>query len=337
MKLSLMIPTFQSGDTIERTLTSALAQEHRPLEVVVYDECSRDETREIAERLLAAADPEIETRLLTSEENSGPVRAWRVPLHAITGDWCCFVWADDVLKAPFSTRMMGGAMRAGEDGRKLVTCSAEIEQYGSVLPYYAMDSGPATPVEYSEGIFLRRFPLTQICSVYETNAAREVFDRHIQIENPRNYDYERYPYGNDVGFLSDLAFAGGGVELIPERLVSLVLSTSSMTRRALSDHVWQLRWQYTFSFLRVWRWWRELGVPEATRLCAMAERRLALCSIMLGGHGERLRPSAYVKAIRAYVEFRRLDYQVTHSTLDEHRGTLARRRQGLSRPSHSRT
>ena len=168
MKLSLMIPTFQSGETIERTLTSALAQEHRPLEVVVYDECSRDETREIAETLLAAADPEIETRLLTSEENSGPVRAWRVPLHAITGDWCCFVWADDVLKAPFSTRMMGGAMRASEDGRKLVTCSAEIEQYGSVLPYYAMDSGPATPVEYSEGIFLRRFPLTQICSVYET-------------------------------------------------------------------------------------------------------------------------------------------------------------------------
>ena len=37
MKLSLMIPTFQSGETIERTLTSALAQEYRPLEIVVYD------------------------------------------------------------------------------------------------------------------------------------------------------------------------------------------------------------------------------------------------------------------------------------------------------------
>ena len=69
--------------------------------------------------------------------------------------------------------------------------------------------------------------------------------------NPREYDYERYPYGNDVGFLSELAFAGGGVELIGDRLVTLVLSTSSMTRRALRDHVWQHRWQYTFSFLRV--------------------------------------------------------------------------------------
>jgi len=50
-----MIPTFQSGDTIERTLTSVLAQEYRPLEVLVYDECSKDSTREVVERLLAAA------------------------------------------------------------------------------------------------------------------------------------------------------------------------------------------------------------------------------------------------------------------------------------------
>ena len=333
-----MIPTFLSGGTIERTLASALAQEYRPLEIVVYDECSRDSTRDIAETLLAAADPEIETRLLTSEENSGPVRAWRVALHSITGEWCSFVWADDILKRSFSTQMMDGASRASEQGRrKLVTCSGEVEADGSVLPYYAIDKGLATPVEYSEGIFLRRFPISQICSVYETNAARRVFDRHIHIENPRGYDYERFPYGNDVGFLSELAAEGGGVELIPERLVTLVLSTSSMTRRALREHIWQHRWQYTFNLLRVWRWWRERDVPGAARICEMAERRLALCSLMLGGEGARFRPSTYSNAIRAYVEFRRLDYQRTHSTLEEHRVTIAGRRHGANRPSHSLT
>jgi len=325
MKLSLMIPTFHSGQTIERTLSSALGQEYRPLEIVVYDECSKDATREIVEKLLTAADPDIETRLLTSEENHGPVRAWRVALHASTGEWCCFVWADDVLKPSFSAEMMAGATRAHQEGRKLVTCSGEIEQDGSVLPYYAIDKGFATPVEYSEGIFLRRFPLSQICSVYEAGAARSVFDRHIQIENPRDYDYERHPYGNDVGFLSELAFDGGGVELIGDRLVRMVLSTSSMTRQALREHIWQHRWQYTFNLYRVWRWWLELGVPDAARICAMAERRLALCSIMLGGRGDRRRPSAYVKASRAYAEFRRFDYQMTHSTLDEHRSAIARR------------
>jgi hypothetical protein len=110
-----------------------------------------------------------------------------------------------------------------------------------------------------------------------------------------------------------------------------------MTRRALRDHIWQHRWQYTFSFLRVWRQWLGQNVPDAARLSEMAERRLALCSIMLGGHGMRVRPSNYAKALRAYLEFRRLDYQVTHSTLDEHRGIVFRRRQGMNRPSHSRT
>jgi glycosyltransferase involved in cell wall biosynthesis len=337
MKLSLMIPTFSSGETISRTLESALAQEYRPLEILVYDEASRDSTREIVERALSGADPEIETRLLTSEENSGPVLAWRVALHAISGDWCSFVWADDVLKDGFGVELMEGARRAVGDGRKLVACSAEVETGGSVLPYYSTDAGIASPVEYSEGIFLRRFPLTQICAVYETGTAREVFDRHVRFENPRGYDYARHPYGNDVGFLSELAMEGQGVELLGKRLVTLVDSSSSMTRRGTREHMWQMRWQYTYNFLRVWRWWLERGTPDSDRIAAMAERRLALCSLMLGGLGDRARPANLAKALRAYLEFRRLDYQLNHTTLDEHRRKVGRRPRRIGRPSHSLT
>ena len=242
-----MIPTFRSAETIERTLTAALAQRHRPLEVLVYDETSEDGTREIVTRLLAAADPTIETHFRTSESNSGAVPAWRVLLHDVTGDWCCFVWADDVLKPDFSERMMEGAERAAAAGRVLVACSGEVEAGGQTVPYYSADKGIATAVEYSEGMFLRRIPLTQICAVYETAAARAVFDRHIRFENPRGYDYVRHPYGNDVGFLSELAMEGGGVELLGERLVTLVDSSTSMTRTGTGDHIWQMRWQYTYA------------------------------------------------------------------------------------------
>ncbi len=332
-----MIPTHSSAATIERTLTSAISQSFRPLEILVYDEASEDATRDLVGSVLSAADPEIDVRLLTSDENSGPVLAWRVVLHAITGDWCCFVWSDDVLKDHFSVRMMEGVKRAVDDGRKLVACSAEVETQDGVLPYYSTDTGVASPVEYSEGIFLRRLPLTQICAVYETAAARTVFDRHVDIENPRGYDYARHPYGNDVGFLSELAMEGGGVELLGERLVRLVDSGSSMTRRGTREHLWQMRWQYTYSFLRVWKWWRERGVPGSDRLVDMAERRLALCAAMLGGLGSRVRPTTLTKALRAYSDFRRLDYQLNHTTLDEHRQAIARRATRLDRPSHSLT
>jgi hypothetical protein len=85
-----------------------------------------------------------------------------------------------------------------------------------------------------------------------------------------------------------------------------------------------MRWQYTFNFLRVWTWWDERGVPGARRLVPLARRRLALCSVMLGGDGARLRPSSYLDSVRAYVEFRRLDYQITGRSLDEHRRRVGR-------------
>ena len=78
-KLSLMIPTFQSGDTVERTLTSALAQQYRPLEVVVYDECSTDETRPIVERLLASAAPDTRAR------SDGVLIVWDLHRHRQLG------------------------------------------------------------------------------------------------------------------------------------------------------------------------------------------------------------------------------------------------------------
>ena len=309
MKLSLMIPTFNSAETIARTLGSVLAQSYRPLEVVVYDEASKDETRAIVRRLLPAAPPEVETRLMTAEANSGPVKAWRVPLHAVTGAWCAFVWADDVLDPAYSDQMMAGARRAEAAGRKLVACSGAVELGGApAKAYYAPDRGVISGVEFSLGMFMRRFPLTQICAVYETAAAREVFDRHIQFENPRGYDYTRYPYGHAVGYLSELAQLGG-VELLGERLVTLVDSGSSMTRRGTHEHLWQMRWQYTFNQLRVWRWWVERGVPGAERLRRMGERRLALCTLMLGGGGARLDPRNYLRGLGAYVDFRRHDYQ----------------------------
>jgi glycosyltransferase involved in cell wall biosynthesis len=325
MKLSLMIPTFNSAATIERTLRSALAQRHRPLELLVYDEASDDGTREIVERLLADAPADdLDARLMTSDTNSGPVCAWRVLLHAISGQWCCFVWADDVLEERFSTELMAAAERAAREGRKLVSCSAEVESDGRVLDIFGHDRGLASAVEFSEGMFLRRFPLTQICRLYETEAARDVFDRHIEIENPLGFDYARYPYGNDVGFLSELAMEGNGVELLGEKLVRLVDSQSSMTRRGRS-HLWQMRWQYTYAFYRVWEWWRKRGVTGADRLHAMADRRLAFCSIMLRAGKGRWSLRNVAKALGGYVDYRRWDYQKSATTLEEHRAALATR------------
>jgi glycosyltransferase involved in cell wall biosynthesis len=326
----MMLPTFNSAETIERTLRSALAQRHRPLEVVVYDEASKDGTVAIVQRLLDDAPDDIETRLLSADHNSGPVRAWRVPLHAVTGDWCAFVWADDVLAPMYSEAMMAGAARAEDAGRHLVACSGWVESGGSTRPYYSDEPAVLTACEYSEAIFTRRLPLSQICAVYPVEAARRIFDRHIAFDNPLGVDYNRFPYGNDVGFLSELAADGAGVELVGGRLVTLVDSSSSMTRRGGREHVWQMRWQYTFNQHRVWSWWAQAGVQGTERLRRMSRRRLALCGLILGATGDRARPRAYVDAPMALVDYWRFDYQRDKHSLAEHR-RRARRSLGTYR------
>jgi glycosyltransferase involved in cell wall biosynthesis len=323
LKLSLLIPTHNSAATIERTLRAALTQGHRPLELVIYDEASADETRAIVGRLLADAPADVEARLLTAQDNSGPVLAWRVALHDATGDWCTFVWADDVLREDFSTKVMQAARRAEAAGRVLVTCGAEVGIGGEVRASYSADGGVLTPQAFSAGMFFRRYPLSQICGAYATPAARDVFDRHIRFENPLGFDYNRYPYGNDVGYLSELADAGGGTERLGEPLVRLTDSEDSMTRAATHDHLWQMRWQYTFNQTRVWRTWEQRGLDGADVLRAMGVRRLALCTMMLRRRPGDVRPRNAARAVGAYLDFLRLDFHRTRMTFDDYRHRLS--------------
>lgn len=326
MKLSLLIPTFNSARTIERTLRSTLAQRWRPLETVVYDETSRDGTREIVNRLLSEArEMGIETRFLTAETNSGPVRAWRVPLHAATGDWCSFVWADDVLEPGFSEAMANGAIRARSAGRKLLFSGAVIEDEHGTIDKYAPDAGILTPVEFSFGIFCRRYSVNQINGVYEMAEARRVFDRHIEIENPMGYDFSRFPYGNDVGFLSELADAGSGVEILGAKLVRLVASPTSMTKDALSNRLWQFRWQYTWNLFRVWSSWVDRGIPGARRLKKLGRRRLDLCEIFLRRPHSRISPESILRSAGAVVDFLIWDWERTRMPLDTYRRRVAQR------------
>jgi succinoglycan biosynthesis protein ExoO len=85
---SVVIPAYNAAPFIARALASALAED--PLEVVVVDDCSTDDTRAA---VTAYADPRI--RLLSTETNSGPAGARNVGLAAARGDWIAVLDADD--------------------------------------------------------------------------------------------------------------------------------------------------------------------------------------------------------------------------------------------------
>ena len=77
-RVSLLIPTHNNARTIAETIESCLNQTFRDLEIIIYDEESKDATRDIINSY-AARDPRI--RVITSETNSGPLMAWRKLLY----------------------------------------------------------------------------------------------------------------------------------------------------------------------------------------------------------------------------------------------------------------
>lgn len=86
--ISVIVPAFNSARTIEPALRSALEQTHPPLEVIVVDDGSDDDT---AERARAFGPP---VRVLT-QANGGTAAARSAGLRHAGGDVVAFLDADD--------------------------------------------------------------------------------------------------------------------------------------------------------------------------------------------------------------------------------------------------
>jgi|EP01034_Spumella_vulgaris_P035940 glycosyltransferase involved in cell wall biosynthesis len=92
MKISIVIPAYNAAACIETALRSVQQQSHRDWEVLVVDDCSRDDTREVVRRW-ALADDRI--RLIEQPQNGGPAVARNAGFDAARGDWIALLDADD--------------------------------------------------------------------------------------------------------------------------------------------------------------------------------------------------------------------------------------------------
>lgn len=89
--VSVGIPTRNRAPSLRRAVESVLAQDWEPLEVVISDNASTDETERLCEEL-ARADRRV--RYVRHPENVGPVANFREALHHARGE--LFMWlADD--------------------------------------------------------------------------------------------------------------------------------------------------------------------------------------------------------------------------------------------------
>ena len=114
--VSVLIPAYRAAPWIAKTIESALAQTHRPIEVIVVDDGSPDETGEVA-RTVAVGQPGIVH--VYAQSNSGASSARNHALRLSRGEYVQYLDADDLLHPQKIARQLALAATSVGSGRLL--------------------------------------------------------------------------------------------------------------------------------------------------------------------------------------------------------------------------
>ena len=92
-KISVCIPTYEYAHYIPFAIESILSQRFADFELIIVDDCSRDNTGEVVRRF------QYDKRVLfeRNERNLGLVANWNKCLAVAKGEYMKFVFADDML------------------------------------------------------------------------------------------------------------------------------------------------------------------------------------------------------------------------------------------------
>ncbi|GAA0758204.1 glycosyltransferase family 2 protein [Clostridium sartagoforme] len=91
--VSIITPTYNCGEFIEETITSVINQTHENWEMIIVDDCSTDNTKEVIDKL-SRHDKRIKYFLL--EKNSGAAVTRTKAMELASGNFIAFLDSDDL-------------------------------------------------------------------------------------------------------------------------------------------------------------------------------------------------------------------------------------------------
>jgi glycosyltransferase involved in cell wall biosynthesis len=107
MKVSVLVPVFNSETFLVECLESVLAQDFEDMEILIADDASTDGSAALVE-CYAARDARI--RWWKNPRNLGLARNFNCCLQAARGDYIKYVLQDDKLISPLAIQSMAGML-----------------------------------------------------------------------------------------------------------------------------------------------------------------------------------------------------------------------------------
>lgn len=182
LPVSVIIPAYNRGALLPRALASVAAQRPRPpLEVIVIDDASSDDTAQVAEELGA--------RVVRHNRNLGAASARNSGIAAARGEWIAFLDSDDEwlphhLATLWPRRwghvlVAGASMRQGATGREVPVSHRFLDERGWTIA----DPGPLLERNQipASGNLVSREVLTALDGYDTSLGYAEDFDLWIRI------------------------------------------------------------------------------------------------------------------------------------------------------------
>lgn len=116
--VSIIIPCFNDADYIEQSVNSALNQSYGNIEVIVVDDGSNIETKEVLKKIA----PKI-TKLII-QENNGQSRARNIGIENAKGEYIVVLDSDDFFETTFCEKAVKTILSNTQI--KIVSCYANI-------------------------------------------------------------------------------------------------------------------------------------------------------------------------------------------------------------------
>lgn len=224
--VSIVIAAYNAAGTIGAAIASALAQTDVSLEVIVADDCSADETRDLVS---AMADPRI--RLVALANNRGPGGARNAAIEVAKGRWIAVLDADDTMHPDRLARMIA---KAQATGAQVVVDNLEVvRRDGSSQTMFAREH-----LEKTREITLPAFIDSNVLFRSEHNYGymKPLFQRAFLADNNLAFD-ENLRIGEDYLLLASALAAGGRCVVDPDVGYRYHITEGSISRVLRLDHV----------------------------------------------------------------------------------------------------
>lgn len=204
--ISVILPVLDGAATLQRALDSLCAQTFSDFEILIVDDGSTDQTREITQ---SYALKDSRFRLFVLDRNRGVSFARNKGLEEARGAWIATLDADDWYEPERLEKMLSMAEVLQADAvidnlRIFDHASGAIEQETRFGPREKPDL--LTP----ETLFAKDTPFSKWAIGYARPLVRASFlkERHLC------YD-ERFHLGEDFLFLAEILLRGGAIYVLP--------------------------------------------------------------------------------------------------------------------------